>query len=495
MVRLEWPLHIVRRVVIGVVVVAVLAVAVPLGVRWIGEVRARCADGVVERGEDKECVGVTDGSYHFTERLAEVVKKIERENDEVSKEAEKEPYVSVAYLTSFTLTNDDSNSEDSVRHELEGAYLAQYRHNRGDLASSPKIRLLIANSGSSSAHWEHTVDELIDRKDSPDKLVAVTGLGPSTARNLAALKKLSTSGLATVASTMTATNIQDITDFVRVSPTNVDEAYAAAAYLKRSTELRTAVVVQDAAESNLYADTLGTAFTDAFPDEKTGHRLVAERMTFDSSVPGGAWKNELRFFPAQLCDTRPQVIYFAGRGRHLTNFLDALANRSCTDHTFTVLAGDDTSNLDREQIAHAVETGVQVFYTGLAHRDMWRADPGRVSEQSARYFQEGGLLDEWFPGDDRYDGQDLMAHDAVLTAAEGVRMAASGPGAVTGRTVGRMFQQMNGPQRVAGASGFISFQSNGNPRDKAVPILSLNARGRAELVEVSSAEGKPSEGQ
>ncbi|WP_030355567.1 ABC transporter substrate-binding protein [Streptomyces scopuliridis] len=495
--RLEWPLHIVRRVVIGVVVLAVLAVAIPLGIRWIGDVRARCDDGVVKRGENKECVGVTDGSYHFAGHLAAVVKKIKEENDKVSKEAEEgEPYVSVAYLTSFTLTNDDSNSEDSVRHELEGAYLAQYRHNRGDLASSPKIRLLIANTGSSSAHWNYTVDELIDRMDSADKLVAVTGLGPSTDPNLEALRKLSKSGLATVASTMTATNIQGISGFVRVSPTNVDEAYAATAYLKGSTKLRTAVVVQDAAKTNLYAATLGTAFTEAFPDKKTGHRLVAERMTFDSSVPGGAWKNELRYFPAQLCDTRPQVIYFAGRGRHLTNFLDSLANRSCTDHTFTVLAGDDTSNLDREQIAHAVENDVTVLFTGLAHRDMWRADPRRVSERSARYFQQGGQMDEWFPTDDRYDGQDIMAHDAVLTAAEGIRMAAiGGPDSVTGITVRRMFHQMNGPQQVAGASGFISFQNNGNPRNKAVPILRLNAQGRAELVEVSSAQGKPPEGQ
>lgn len=492
--RLEWPLHIVRRVVVAVVAIAVLAVAIPLAVDWIGDVRARCADGVVKMGEAKECVGVTDGSFRFAGHLAAVEKKIKEENDLVSKDAKKEPYVSVAYLTSFTLTNDDSNSEDSVRHELEGAYLAQYRHNRGDLASSPKIRLLVANTGSSSAHWEHTVNELIDRQDSDDKLVAVTGLGPSTARNLAALRKLSENGLATVASTMSATNIQDIPGFVRVAPTNVDEAYAAAAYLKRSTKLRTAVVVQDAAKNNLYAATLGTAFTKAFPDKNSGHRLVAERMTYDSSVPG-AWKNELRYFPAQLCDTRPQVIYFAGRGQHLTNFLDALANRSCTDHTFTVLAGDDTSNLDREQLAHAVENDVQVFFTGLAHRDMWQADPRRVSKRSATYFQRNGQLDQWFPNDDRYDGQDIMAHDAVLTATEGVRMAASGSGAVTGGAVGRMFHQMSGPQQVAGASGFISFQNNGNPRNKAVPILSLNSQGRTELVEVSAARGKPPEGQ
>ncbi|MFF3755120.1 ABC transporter substrate-binding protein [Streptomyces sp. NPDC002018] len=492
--RLEWPLHIVRRVVVAVVVVAVLAVAVPLAVDRLGDIRARCADGVVKMGEDDECVGVTDGSFRFAGHLAAVERKIKEENDLVLDDAKKESYVSVAYMTSFTLTNDDSNSADSVRHELEGAYLAQYRHNRGDLASSPKIRLLIANTGSSSAHWEHTVDELIDRRDSEDRLVAVTGLGPSTARNLSALRKLSGQGLATVASTMTATNISDIPGFVRVSPTNVDEAYAGAAFLKRK-KFRTAVVVQDSARNNLYAATLGTAFTRAFPDGEGGQKLLAERLTYDSSL-AGSWKNELRFFPAQLCDLRPQVIYFAGRGRHLTNFLDALANRVCTDHTFTVLAGDDTSNLEPQQIANAVENDVQVFFTGLAHRDMWRAEPDRVSGRSAAYFQKNGRLDTWFPHDDRYDGQDIMAHDAVLTAAEGIRMAAEGDSSkVTGEAVGRMFHQMNGPFQLAGASGFISFQNNGNPRNKAVPILSLNARGRTELVEVSAARGKPPEGQ
>ncbi|MFE4172782.1 ABC transporter substrate-binding protein [Streptomyces sp. NPDC056909] len=491
--RLEWPLHIVRRVVVAVVVAAVLAIAVPLTLNWIGDVRERCADGVVKRGAG-ECVGVTDGSWVFSGHLAEVEKKIKEENELVLKDAAKEPYVSVAYMTSFTLTNDDSNSEDSVRHELEGAYLAQFRHNRGDLSASPKIRLLIANTGSSSAHWEHTVDELIDRKGTEEKLVAVTGLGPSTARNLDALRKLSANGLATVASTMTATNIHDIPGFVRVSPTNTDEAYAGAAYLKRSRKSLTAMVVQDAAKSNLYAATLGNAFTEAFPDKAGDYTLVAERMTYNSSVPG-AWKNSLRYITVQLCDTKPQVIYFAGRGQHLTNFLDYLASRTCTDHTFTVLAGDDTSNLDREQITRAVENDVEVLFTGLAHRDMLRADPGKVSKVSAGYFQEDGRLNEWFPNDDRYDGQDIMAHDAVLAAAHGIELAAGNSGPVTGATVGEMFRQMHGRQRLAGASGFISFQNNGNPDNKAVPILRLNSEGRTELVEVSAAHGKPPEGQ
>lgn len=489
--RIEWPLHIVRRVAIGVVLVAILAVAVPLSVNWITDKRARCAEGVVERGEDNECVGVTDGTYLFAGHLEAVRKKIEEENHRVEKEAGKD-YVSVAYMTSFTLTDDDSNSEESVRHELEGAYLAQQRHNNGDLAASPKIRLLIANTGSSSRQWRHTVDELIARKDSDDRLVAVAGLGPSTAQNLAALQRLSEYGIAMVASTMTATNIRDIKGFVRVAPTNEDEAYAASAYLKRK-KIHTAVVVQDAAQNNLYAKTLGSAFARVFPD-RNGHRLVAEAMTYDSSESTG-WKNELRYMPGQLCDQKPQVVYFAGRGQHLTHFLHAIANRSCQERQFTVIAGDDTTNLTAQELARAAETKVGVFYTGLAHPDMWKKEPNAVSGPSAGFFQDGGDLDRWFPNDPRHDGQAIMAHDAVLTAAHGIQMAARWQGEVTGGAVARMFHQMDGSQQVAGASGFISFQNNGNPRNKAVPILALDRQGRAVFVEASAARGKPPGGR
>ncbi|GAA1123639.1 ABC transporter substrate-binding protein [Streptomyces javensis] len=488
MPRLEWPLHIVRRVVIGVIVLTVLAVAIPLTVNWFEERRARCGDGVVKMGDDRECVGVTDGSYTFADHLGPVEKKIKAENELVEKHGDK--YVSVAYMTSFTLTEDDSNSEESVRHELEGAYLAQYRHNRGDLSSSPKIKLLVANMGSSAAHWEHTVDELIDRKTSDDKLVAVTGLGPSDTQNLDALRRLSDNGLALVASTMTATNIEGIKGLVRVSPTNVDEAYAASAYLKKE-KVRRAVVVQDDARENYYAKTLGDAFTKVFQDIE-GHQLVADRMTYDSSVRG-AWENELRYMPGQLCDQKPEAVFFAGRGKHLTRFLDAIANRPCQDREFMVITGDDTTNLTADDLAHAAESKVRVLYTGLAHPDMWKEDPDAVSRPSAQHFQPGGLLAKWFPDDQHQDGQAIMAHDAVLTAAQGIQMASLGE--VTGESVARMFHQMNSRQQVPGASGFISFQNNGNPRNKAIPILHLTAKGRSELVEVSARRGEPARKQ
>ncbi|WP_329460062.1 ABC transporter substrate-binding protein [Streptomyces sp. NBC_01497] len=489
MVRIEWPLHVVRRIVLSVVLATALAFGGYFTVSWARQAGERCADGVRKQGPANECVGVTDGSYVFAHHLGDVEAKIKAENDRVAKEAGGD-YVSIAYMTTLTLTGDDSNSDESVRHELEGAYLAQYRHNRGDARKAPPVRLLIANTGTQSAQWRHTVDELVARTKA-DRLVAVTGLGPSTAANLAAIRELSRHRLALVASTMTADNIKNIKNFVRVTPTNSDEARAAAAYLKTSgTAYPTAVVVQDAAQGNLYAATLGKAFRAAFPDAH--HTMIRPKptMTYDSSL--SSWERELTEITSNLCATKPQLVYFAGRGIHLTRFLDALASRSCDWDGFTVMTGDDTTNLTVERLRDAASDGIPVLYTGLAHPDMYRKEQGRVVDAKAAVaFGPGGELARWFPTDRRDDGQAMMAHDAVLTAEEGASLADDGQGHISGAEVARMFQQMRDFHKLAGASGFIVFGDDGSPLRKAVPILRLNKDGTSAFVRVSAANGSP----
>ncbi|MCF3961081.1 ABC transporter substrate-binding protein [Streptomyces fuscigenes] len=494
--RIEWPLHVVRRVAVSVALAAVVAVGGYFGVSWYQRADARCADGVVKQGPAHECVGVTDGSYAFADDLKGVEGRIRKENARVAKEAGGD-YVSIAYMTTMTLTAQDSNSRESIRHELEGAYLAQYRHNRGDIKAAPPVRLLIANTGSEAAYWKHTVGELVARRDE-DHLVAVTGLGPSTGADLAAVRELSRHRLALVASTMTADNITNIKNLVRVTPTNTDEARAAAAYLKSSNAYRTAAVVQDAAAGNLYASSLGKAFVAAYPDAH--HALVRGKavQTYDSSV-GESWETELDLITTNLCDAKPQLIYFAGRGIHLTRFLQALAHRSCDWTGFTVMTGDDTTNLTADRLHEAARTGIPVLYTGLAHPDMYRetAKDGRrvVDTTSAAAFGPQGPLAQWFPSDPRDDGQAMMAHDAVLTAEKGAALADRGQGVPHGDAVARMFEQMQGNNQVPGAGGFLTFREDGSPVNKAVPILRLDKDGTSAFVEVSAAGGTPQPGR
>ncbi|MFD7918702.1 branched-chain amino acid ABC transporter substrate-binding protein [Streptomyces sp. NPDC059740] len=480
MVRIEWPLHVVLRVAGAVVALAVLVALGTWGYSWWRESQDRCGEGVVKLQPTGECVGVTDGAYHFAGFEA-VEERIAKENAKIADV----PHVSVAYLASFTATEKDSNSADSLRHELEGAYLAQYRYNEGDRKGSPKIRLLLANTGSLSLFWRHTVDQLLARKNA-EKIVAVAGLGPSNDENKAAQKALARGGLATVASIMTATDIGG-ERFARVAPTNADEARAGAAYLRGEAKTPSALLIQDAAKGDHYARTLGDAFEKDYRDH-----MAAPRLTYDSSVEN-IWQNELNIMAGQLCGYADlDVVYFAGRGRHLTSFLDALGNRSCQDRSFTVMTGDDITNITPAELSRTPHEGLTVLYTGLAHPDMYHKNPHAVAAPSARNFLPGGYLSKWFPSDPLDDGQAIMGHDAVLTVAQGITLAVgSGAKDIDGPSVGRMFQQMRGSGQVPGGSGFLSFMENGNPYNKSIPLLRVKDNGHSQLVTVTAPDGKP----
>ncbi|MZE81404.1 ABC transporter substrate-binding protein [Streptomyces xinghaiensis] len=472
---------------VGIVVTAlVLGLGVPQLYGWWQKREARCAEGVERRGPDEECVGATDGvtdpDFAFAGHLKDIQRKIGDENREVM-EKEKN-YVTIAYMTSLTVEKDDSNSRDAIRRQLQGAYLAQIRANRRDLSGSPKIRLLVANTGSGAEHWRYTVDRLIELSRAErrgERVLAVTGLGPSTTENMEAMGRLSEEGIAMVASTMSATNLTGIAGLVRVAPTNRDEARAAAAYLKKR-GYEDAVIVEDEAEKNLYARTLAEEFRKVFPDKE--HTLPEENAVYDASQPD-SWEGELRWIVQNLCGEEPDVVYFAGRGKHLMSFINKLANRKCQQRDFTVMTGDDTTNLTTDQLREAAEKGVEVYYTGLAHPDMWEKDRTAVSRPSAAFFQEGGWMSKQFPGERRDDAQAMMAHDAVLTAITAVRMTSLDGSVLSGKAVARRFRQLRGrDQGVEGASGFLSFRNNGDPIDRAVPVLKLGPNGHFALDDV-----------
>lgn len=491
----------VRKAAYALALLLALGVAIP-GV-WLwqrDDGPVRCAEGVVERGPLEECVGVTDGrvrdAFRAGRRLDKVLARIGALNEQVTERSAKQgvDYATVVYMTSFTVEKDDTNSEESVRRELQGAYLAQYRANQGDERGSPAIRMLVANTGSRSGQWRHTVDELIrlsKAEQKQNRVLAVAGLGPSTEENKKVLRKLSKHEIAMVASNMTATDLPKVPGFARVSPTNRDEALAAARYLKSESFRKeqfpgdkdvTALVVKDSDRTNGYAESLAEEFKKAYPGD--GHTLLEKDRpsTFDASKPD-VWPGEIKTIAKDLCVPKPDVVYFAGRGKHLTNLLDALSNRPCPEKSFTVMAGDDTTNLTVEELKEAAKRDITVLYTGVAHPDMLDDGEGSEPPPSAAYFRDGGWLSKKFPADPRTDGQAMVSHDATLVAIHGVQNLAADGSPLSGAGVGRMFQHMYNNQSVQGATGQLSFHADGNAENKAVPIMLLDSEGRFQLEE------------
>jgi ABC-type branched-subunit amino acid transport system substrate-binding protein len=460
-----------------------------------------CAQGV-QRVEG-ECVGMTDGAYAFEKNLGGVFEKIHEENKRVMDESGKKDgpsQVGIVYLMSMVPGEKDTNTRDSVRHEIEGAYAAQHEANHtSKYGDTPKIRLLLAHIGDTAAQHSAALEQIRQRKDA-DRLVAVAGLGTSMDDTEALIRRITRPEaedglhLAAVGAVLTADTLSRVPGLVRVAPVNSDEAAAAAAFLAQEEHAKKRVlVIQDERPKDQYTRTLGDGFLAALPRG----RLAGQTELYDSSQGGVATAFKTRM--ANICAKKPDVIFFAGRGIDLPRFLAPLKDRPCTE-PLLVISGDDASQSAQakgfDDIKGTLRDGnVRLIYTGLAHPGGWERTPEAYPGWGRLTFGAGGRYRTDFPEEALDDGQAVMGHDAVLTALTGIRLAADASetnnGNVTGSEVIQIWRSLHGVNAVRGASGLISLGNDGSPERKAVPIIEIGADGSVRTLAVSARGGKP----
>lgn len=160
-----------QKIVTSVVVLALLAVGTVVVVRQVTtpENRSCGTPGVARPPGSDECVGVAtagDG-YHFGQaHLKNVVEAIGRQNAELAADE----YVTVALL--LPLTSTSGGFPEKVLRELQGAFAQQYAANLGQNGQTPRIRLVLANTGNGNAHWKTAVDQLKTMTGAPTTCAA-----------------------------------------------------------------------------------------------------------------------------------------------------------------------------------------------------------------------------------------------------------------------------------------------------------------------------------
>ncbi|GAA2488714.1 ABC transporter substrate-binding protein [Streptomyces thermolineatus] len=456
-----------------------------------------CAEGVARVSPEGECVGLTDGSHAFSSDLEHVFGLIRKENERVVEQAGKPggaPYVSVVYLMRMVPGPGDTNTLASVRHELQGAHIAQYQANHaGVRGDSPQIRLLLAHTGAGKQERDFTLERIRERRKQ-DRIVAVAGLGTSTDATETTVRRLIRTGLPAVGAVITSNSLEGINGLVRVAPSNADEAAAAAHYLKESHPRAKVLLVRDRRKDDHYSKTLAESFEKNFPADR-----IVQRMEFDSSRSSVSTYFTIQ--TANLCQAKPDVVFFAGRGVDLPRMLSPLSGRHCKDRELTVISGDDASQTAQaegfDKVTEALQRGrIRLVYTGLAHQDAWKKEPGAFDPVAVGVFGKDGRFRKAFPREGLDDGQAIMGHDAVVTAVAAIREATRGVPAqkITGSDVMQLLSALQGETAVAGASGLISLAPNGSPVDKAIPVIEIDGRGRVSTVAVSSRTGEPPRG-
>ncbi|OKH99067.1 hypothetical protein A6A06_26110 [Streptomyces sp. CB02923] len=450
----------------------------------------RCADGVYAEGPRGECVGVTDGSYVFDAALRDISRQILDENRRVAKSGK--PWVSVAYFQPMTPGTGD-RGRDSIRRELEGAYLAQRELNdpgRGGRGDSPQIKLLLANSGAGSQQWQPVVDQLKEMKDGDRHLVAVAGLGQSRRTTQQAIDALREARIPMMGSTVTADGINPPgqTGFWRVAATNSDQASAAVRHLRtlqnrpgRQRPYRV-TTIRDRSEQDTYSTSLYRSFTAAAA--RHGLKVTDLGLAYSSADPATA--NAFSSLADRVCADPPDALYFAGRGRALRVFIEAMsaAGRRCPT---TVVTGDDVIGVfDVPESYEARRTfrkvwelsRLTVHHTVLAHPDQWTdAYPG--SDNPLPQFRDHYRQDIRRLDTELADGQAMMGHDALLTLGVAIRDGAGrqGNSPVSTGSTRQMLLQISGSKPVYGVSGPIRFDDRGDPVGKPLALVELEPDG------------------
>lgn len=464
-----------------------------------------------------QTVYITYGGYTLNTNLSSVEAKIKAENDWVANSGK--PFVTIAAAATMSPQPAvEPLTPSRIRHAIEGAYLAQYESNHPDGQSgrqsgrpgAPLIKLALADLGSQESSWQQVAAGFRGMVGAPDNLVAVTGLGISVTNTLQLVGQLEKipQGIGMVGSVLTGTDFTGMRGIVLISPTNDDQASAAARLLDASSNpfgtlppKVKVLIVQDQNGNDNYAGSLGTGFTSALASmnhaakSKRQFQIVSPGIVYDSSLPDPETVLAAASTGDSVCHSGAQVVYFAGRGADLQGLLNGLAHRYCqSTQPLIVLTGSDASQLAEQSDLWPSGANMTVYYTGLASPDMWSSQPNAADPSVSAWFgpEYRYGFQQTFPGESLKDGWAIMYFDGVLTAADAVQALYASDDAQQIPSAGAVAQQLNS-LTVHGASGYICFNSEHDPVSKAIPVLQLGQNGQLTYVALSSASGNSPE--
>ncbi|MGK5531624.1 hypothetical protein [Streptomyces sp. URMC 129] len=474
---------------------AVLALAVLAGAGWLGYrvlgPDDSCAPGVASR--DGECVGVTDGSHDFGQAyLRDVFALVAAENEAV--ENADRPYVTVAFVLPFT--DPDPVQKDHVLTQVQGAYLAQYAANHQENEAPPLIRLVLANPGAASVHWEPMVEQLAAMASSgQDNLRAVTGFDVSIPENEAALRTLTQEhGIPVVTGPVTADDIGNSPEdhdafpgLAKVVADSGDQAEALIDFLG-GVDPERSLLVADQREDDNYVVSL----REVFRAHTEGAPRTEEPFTSpDDYNQEGNLPNDFDRMVNNICDAETiDTLYFAGRPVQLRLFVNALGRRGCQDQTYRVVTISAASTLatDEELDVDALRSGVEVIYTAHGHPEEWSGPDAPATGGSQEQYDAFLALieDAGLSGAvNLADGRTMIMHDAVRTAVTGIRNATVDDVTIPALSdIAQGWVRIRGEDnRVAGVTGWICLDNYGRAYNKAVAVVRLSA-GEGDTAEI-----------
>lgn len=380
------------------------------------------------------------------------------------------PYVT--FVVSTMLTGSNAGWIGTGRDNLQGVYTAQKDYNDGSkLNNGVKVRILIANSGSNDDNVKSVAQQIVQLAQNDKTFAGVLGW-PHSVQVRAEYPILTAANIPMVSSTASDDGLTGVSKyFFRVAPPNKQQAVQGAQYARITLKTSKVAVFYD--PNNGYTNSLALDFMQAF--KSGGGQVVAEEK-YTVGKTGT--------LPSQLTDAlaqKPDLIYFAGYSSDVSVLLS-----NTLPSGLRVLGGDALYQLGGYSQSATAGGFEHLSFTAFAYPDEWEA-LGYAS-QKPNFFNEYKIYfdpDGQHPGVYGYSRPSndvILSYDAMLALLNGANMALSGSKQqITPTELRDGLSQVTGTHAFQGVSGQISFGSNGDPVDKTVVMLHVDAEGHVQM--------------
>jgi hypothetical protein len=461
----------------------------PRGCGWFSGIR-------LNDKADGECIGITDGSYLFNDpdkaannndrntivRINDVQQRIKLENDAV---AGADRYVRIVLLSPLTVSRARSPafSLRTILHSLEGSYTALYRANHSSNFGDPsavKIQLLLANQGSRQNADPDFIDSILEVSGPDHPVVAVIGMGSSVPNTKIAAECLADKGIPIVSAATSADSLTNLHLLWSISASNTEYANQLKSFLDQKNALHSGIIVYDR-NPDLFTQSLAQAYRDQFgryikfPDQPFQGSTLAPLDGRPQPVPNV-------FLPVvtNLCDaandphTPLDMVFYGGRVVDFGAFAAALEARICRQRQLAVLV---VETADAHAFARIFATAnIKVVAATSSDSLSWgRNEPGTppgypaflTAHHDRGFIDDEGLLDNYA----------IAHHDALVTAAQAVRLASIGiqMRAPSSEDIAGQFGHLNRAYTVLAAGGTLSFQPEGGRAiGRSIQIQQIN---------------------
>ncbi len=383
------------------------------------------------------------------------------------------PYITLVVLVSLS---GDHAAVSTGREILQGAYVAQAEYNGGLSVhsvlpgrSDPKhklpnnylLRLIIANVGTPSSTDTQVAERIIQEKNNDPTIVGVIG---QLANEDATIQKLEVAKIPMISSTQLAGNIVGTPYLLSAAPSPEQEGKAAADYACNITHDHVAIFYDQ-------SDSSSNQMEQAFDNEFT--RCGGSINNPNQYTLGDEQTLGQLFDQVWSADNNLRLIYLPGASPD-----DAISIQK---------KGSQAQILGSNafyQFVHATEPAKSfagISYTAFAFHGEWA---GNVLQESWLLQDYPAIFDAQKQHQHTFYSVQIPDADAILAYdATDVLVGASGEVLGNGQPKGThlfdaLWEKLQAPSfSFQGFSGCISFDSDGQPRNKDVVVLQVRADG------------------